>query len=200
MAVLKKAALGPEPDPEIFLAVGMITKPHGIKGEVKIVPYAGGPEDFKFFKTLLVSLPDRSRGLAGKKMAADFIGREIAVVGARAQASNALVFLDVISDRSAAESVAGLEVWTRREYLPDQVADEFYWHDLVGHAVRTEEGREIGTVKGLMETGAHGVLVVRSPHGKEYLIPALPEFWKKADDQTGVLIVLTVPGLLEMND
>jgi len=200
MAGRNKVAIGPGPDPEIFLAVGTITKPHGIKGEVKIVPYAGVPEDFKHFRTLVLTRPARPQALALTNSALAFIGREIAVVAARAQASNALVLLSGIIDRSGAVLLAGLEAWTRREFLPVAVADAFYWHDTVGRAVHTEDGREIGTVQGLMATGAHGILVVSGPRGKEYLIPALPAFWKRVDGADGALIVVPVPGLLEMND
>lgn len=200
MAVRNKTATAPGVDPEIHIAVGTVTKAHGIKGEVKIVPYAGVPEDFRHYRTLVLILPQRSHALAGSKSTLEFIGREIAVVATRVQASNALVQLAGISDRSGAEALAGLEAWTRREYLPAAVADKFYWHDLAGYAVRTEDGQEIGTVQGLMTTGGHGILVVRGPRGKEYLIPALPEFWRKVAGQAGVLIVMPVPGLLEMND
>ena len=118
----------------------------------------------------------------------------------RVQAANALICLAEIRDRSGSEQVVGCDVWTRREYLPPLADDEFYWHDTIGKVARTDDGQEIGTVTSLMATGAHDILVVRSRQGKEYLIPALRQFWVGIDAETGALIVAPAPGLLEIND
>jgi len=169
------------PDPEHFLLVGKIVKPHGIKGELKVLPYSGEPADFGLFPTVFL-VP----------------GGELEVVSARLQGNAALLCLRGVEDRSGAEQLSGRELWTRREYFPALASDEFYWHEMVGSQVFTETGRELGTVTGLLSTGAHDVLAVRSRLGVEYLIPARREFLVETDARAGRVVIAPPPGLLEV--
>jgi len=189
--------LGLSPDQDDFLLVGKITKPHGIQGELKVFPYSGEPADFLPYKTVLLQRPD-SEGFE-IPIEGNHAHREIEVVGVRPQAKIVLVSLHGINNRTAAEESVGLEVWTRKEYLPKLAEDEFFWHDLEGLTVKTTAGTEIGIVKGLLDTGGHDILVVKNTYGKEYLIPAKNEFIKEIDQEAGIIIVSTPPGLLEMN-
>ena len=60
-----------------------------------------------------------------------------------------------------------------RGQLPETREDEFYWSDLIGLQVINADGKRLGEVDHLLETGANDVLVVRGE--REYLIPYLPE-------------------------
>ncbi len=80
-------------------------------------------------------------------------------------------------DRDRAAGLVGSDIAIRREQLPPAGEDEYYWSDLTGLQVVTIEGKPLGTVTRLMETGANDVLVVREPgeQGRERLIPFLRE-------------------------
>ncbi len=67
----------------------------------------------------------------------------------------------------------GSEIAIARAQLPDAAPGEYYWADLVGLEVVTLEGRHLGRVDHLMETGAHDVLVVKGE--QTVLIPYVPE-------------------------
>lgn len=76
-----------------------------------------------------------------------------------------------VDDREHAKSLVGADIAIARAQLPALAGDDYYWGDLVGLLVVTRDGRELGRVTGLMETGANDVLVV---HGeRERLIPFL---------------------------
>ena len=172
---------------EDFVLVGKITKAHGIKGEVKVLAYTNHPEEFQHFPMVL--LVDK----AGNKY------QEFVLSRGRGQGKLAILKLVDIDDRNAAESLAGLEVWVRKEHLTPLEPDEFYWHEMVGLSARTRDGKELGTVSALFSTAAHDVLVITG-RGKEYLVPAKQEFIESIDHDAGTLKIAAVPGLLEIND
>jgi len=174
------------PAGERFVCVGRVARPHGIKGELKVLPY-GELDDFSHF-------PDVWLGNESSP-----VGAPYKVLGQRPQAKTVLVVLAGIGDRSAAELLIGREVWVAEKYLPILAEDEFYWHQLVGLRVIVEGGRALGKVTAIFATGGHDVLVVHGS-GREYLIPARREFMLATDHQAGVLTVADIPGLFDLND
>lgn len=173
-------------DQDNFVLVGKVAKPHGIKGELKIFPYSGQPEDFTFFKEILLSHSDKSEGKA------------FTVTRSRGQGKFAILKLDGVEGRDASESFSGQEVWASKETLPPLEDDEFYWHEMVGLQVVTDAGRQLGTVTSLFASGAQDILVITGT-GQEYLIPAQNEFIVTVDNETNTLVVSLPAGLLEIN-
>lgn len=75
-----------------------------------------------------------------------------------------------VDDRDAAQAWVGVEIAVPRASLPPAGTDTWYWTDLVGCAVENRDGVALGQVTGLMETGAHDVLVTWDGT-RERLIP-----------------------------
>ena len=98
------------------------------------------------------------------------------------------------TDRTGAEARVGAEVWAERDELGEAGEDRHYWGDLQGLPVTTVDGRAVGTVTGLMETGAVDVLVVTGPGG-EVLVPLAP--YVEIDRQAGRIVVDPPEGLLD---
>lgn len=168
--------------PGDFILLGKITKPHGIRGEVKIYPYSGQPENFLDYRKVYIG-PDGER-----------VPYE--VERSRVQGKTVILRLTGCTDRNTAETLVENEVWLDRDDLPELSEDEYYWADLEGKIVRTEEGRELGRVTGMLDSGAHDILSVTGA-GHEYLIPMREEFIVSIDEQEVVLRL--PPGLLEIN-
>ena len=78
-----------------------------------------------------------------------------------------------IDDRDQAQALAGADIAVDRSQLPLLAGDEYYWNDLIGLSVVTRDGKELGQVSGLMQTGANDVLVVSGE--RERLIPFIRE-------------------------
>ena len=83
-----------------------------------------------------------------------------------------------IDDRDIAQKLVGSEIFVSEEALSDLPDGEFYWRDLIGMAVVTDKGYDLGLVSDIMETGANDVLVVKANlkdgfGKKERLIPYL---------------------------
>ncbi|WP_457574766.1 ribosome maturation factor RimM [Desulfolithobacter sp.] len=165
-----------------YVLLGKVTKPHGIRGEIKVYPYSGDPAGLGEYERIWLS------GDSGEKTC-------YRVVRSRIQGRLALLTLGDCTSRDQAESLAGQELWVRRSEMPEVDEDEFYLQDLEGFRV-VEDGREIGRITGILETGAHDILVVRDG-AREYLIPVQSGFIVSiGDDEVEVDLP---PGLLDIN-
>lgn len=167
-----------------YLLVGKITKPHGLRGEVKIYCFSGQPENFLEYKEL--TLCDLKGKLSGP----------IVVTKSRVQGKAAVVKFATIADRTAAESIEGYEVLLLKEHLPQAKPGEYYWHQYQGKELIDKDGSPIGTVKELFSSGAQDILVVTTESG-EVLVPIIDEFI--IDETDDRLVVELPPGLLEIN-
>ncbi len=168
------------------IAVGKVAKAHGIKGELKVYPFSGRPDDFRGYR--LLTLVDPGHGLT----------RSYEVEQCRPLENLVLLQLAGLSGRSAAEGLRGWEVRIARELLPTPEAGTFYWHDLEGLPVISDTGQELGRITSLMATGAHDILVITGAGG-EYLIPVVAECVAGFTSDNKALMVTPPPGLLEMN-
>jgi 16S rRNA processing protein RimM len=139
-----------------LLRVGTVVRAVGLKGYLGVGGSHGG-------------LAEVSRVVLRRAGAEE----ALEVLEARPQGRVWAVRLEGISDRAAAEARVGSEVLAEREELGDAGEGSHYWADLEGLPVVTVEGEAVGTVTGLMETGAVDVLVVTGPRG-ESLIPLAP--------------------------
>jgi 16S rRNA processing protein RimM len=70
----------------------------------------------------------------------------------------------------------------------------FYWHQIVGLRVVTVDGRALGTVKEILETGANDVYLVETDRG-ELLLPAIKDVVKEIAPERGVMVVELLPGM-----
>jgi 16S rRNA processing protein RimM len=85
----------------------------------------------------------------------------------------------------------------RRDQLPETDEGEYYWVDLIGLRVVTDDGAELGTLREIIETGSNDVYVVQGRE-KEYLIPALADVVSSIDLEAGTMTVTPLDGLLDL--
>ena len=170
-----------------YVRVGRVTKPHGIRGEVKIFPYSGEPANFRLFSHLILADPENRQKEKRR------------ILTSRVQGKFAVLLLEGVSGRNESENIAGFEVWAWEDDLPPLAENEFYWHEMVGKKVVCADGRELGVITSLMAGGGHDILIV-SGKGHEFMIPARKEFLVSQDEESGTVVVDLPPGLLEMNN
>lgn len=170
-----------------FVKIGEIVKPHGIRGEVKVYAYSEQPENFQHYKKIVLLEPAGSRP------------ESYNITKYRAQGKLAILQLQGVATREAAENLQGSTVWLKKTDLPQLDPAEYYWHQFIGLQVCTETGRELGKVASLFATKAYDVLVVTGG-GPEYLIPVNEEVIKEIDSRKKRLVITPPPGLLEANE
>ncbi len=160
---------------EKLVAVGRIVKTHGLKGEVKLIPYFEPFEQYEEFKTLHVKPKGEEK-------------TEFLVQRVRYQNKFIILKLEGFENINAAEALLNQEVEISERYLPGLEENEFYWHDLVGLSVYDETGGFLGKVEEIFPTGSNDVLVVRR-EGEELLLPAIREVVLEVELKEGRLKV-----------
>lgn len=171
----------PSPD-EATVAVGEIVGAHSLRGLVRLRPYQFPAPSLTADRRVLLER-------AG-------VRREVRLLSVQAHSRVLLVGLDGVTDRTAAEALAGTVVLVRQRDLPPLAADEFYHHEVVGFAVETEAGEALGTVAETMSTGLHDVWVVRDG-AHEHLIPVIADVVRAIDREAKRIVIAPMPGLLD---
>lgn len=111
------------------------------------------------------------------------------------QGKSLLIKLRGIDTRWDADELQGAVLETPIDEAATLPEGAYYQHQVIGLAVRTTDGRDLGTLADIIETGSNDVYVVRGPDG-ESLIPAIPDIVQDVDMQEGVITVEPLPGLL----
>ncbi|MCA8976539.1 MAG: ribosome maturation factor RimM [Planctomycetes bacterium] len=157
------------------LVVGRVTAVFGVKGEVRVHSLTDPPDNLRKYRPWLL-------GADGE----DWLEHSPSAV--RRHGKGLLARFDGVEDRDRAAALVGRQIAIRRSQLPAADEDEYYWIDLIGLDVVTIDGRALGAVDHLMETGANDVLVVRGE--RERLIPFLREQVVKEVDREARRIVV----------
>jgi 16S rRNA processing protein RimM len=97
--------------------------------------------------------------------------RLVTVIDGKLQGKAVVAQLDGVNDRDQAASFMGWDIYITPDQLPKAAKNEYYWSDLIGLAVETNLGVQLGVVDSLMETGANDVVIVKGD--RERVIPFL---------------------------
>jgi 16S rRNA processing protein RimM len=95
-----------------------------------------------------------------------------------------------------AEKLIGSSVLVKRKNLPPPEEGEYYWFEIIGMDVVTDEGRPLGRVEKILPTGSNDVYLVQGSGG-EWLIPAIEEVIVRVDKNKGQMVIHPIEGLLE---
>ena len=166
------------PEPR-YLAIARISKPWGVRGEMKLEVLTGFPEKLDRLARVYVG-PD-----AAPHQVARF----------RWHSGDLVLQLADVRDRDAADALRGQLVQVAREDAAPLEPGQYYEHQIVGLNVITTEGKELGQVVEVLTTGANDVYVVQGRRG-EVLLPARVEVVRKIDLDAGTMTVTLLPGLL----
>jgi len=169
-----------------LVMIGEVVKPHGIRGEIKVYLFSEKPRNFKQYKEIFLQGPAGGSSEVFK------------VVKSREQGKLAILQLESVGTREAAEDLQGSNIWVNKADLPALDPGEYYWQQLNGLLVVTEAGQEIGRVAKLFKTAAHDIMVVAGL-GHEFMIPVQGNIIKDIDEQGGKIIISPPPGLLDIN-
>ncbi len=172
---------------EIEVVVGRLGKPHGLRGELTV--------------ELRTDEPDRRFALGARLRTeappgGTFAHRVLEVSATRWHQGVLLATFAEIDGRTAAESARG--VLLHADVDPAERPEdpqEFYDHQLVGLAVHDLDGAHLGEVAGLQH-GAQDLLVVRTPDGRDALVPFVTALVPEVDLGARRVVVADRPGLI----
>lgn len=171
------------PWPDDAVEVARIVDAWGIKGGLKVVPYASKPEALFSSKRWFLQPPEQ-RVVPKAAGGASAYPRLLRVVSAKAHGDAIVAMVRDVVDRNGAEALKGARIFVSRSSFPTADDGEYYWVDLLGLDVVNRAGEALGQVADLLDTGAHSVLrLTQEIDGKtqERLIPFVEAYIDQVD-------------------
>lgn len=163
-----------------MMETGKIVNTHGIKGELKVMPWCDYPEFLCEFDTL-------------------YIGNEkkaYTVEGARVHKNMVLLRLSGIDTPEAANMLRNAVVYIDREQV-ELDEGSYFIQDIIGLEVRdADSGKEYGKITDVLQTGANDVYEVKKD-GKTLLVPAIEDVVTEMDIENGVMLIRPLEGLFD---
>ena len=171
-----------------FLPIGKCVGVHGIKGVLKIRSYTESLSLFEAGKVLFCSdvrddVPVLSDNMIPYR-----------IEWSKSHRQGLLLCLKDVSDCNQAERLKGYEFFIQRDSLPDLEEGTYYWTDLIGLSVFTQDETCIGRIEAVVPTGSNDVYVVKDKD-REILIPALESVVLSVDLEAKTMRVNLPEGL-----
>jgi 16S rRNA processing protein RimM len=162
--------------------IGIIVRPHGIKGDVKVMPVTSEPGRFMDLSEAVLIKTDGTKSMVHPD-------------NARMQKGMVLLHLRECNDADGAEALRGSELFVTRENAIPLSEGEYYVKDLIGLKALDENMDLIGTVSDIFPTGANDVYVIKRDGGKDILVPAVAHFVREINAADGYIVFHLEDGL-----
>lgn len=159
-----------------------LLKPHALAGEIETKPLTSFADRLLVGRRLLLSPTVEDR-------------REVTIESVRTKKHNLLIKFEGIDTLEDAVKLRGCLLVLPVAELSELDSNEYYHHELLGMRVVTTDGRDLGAIAEILETGANDVYVVRGEAG-EALIPAIRSVVKSVDVDAALMTIEPMPGLL----
>lgn len=169
---------------ENYLRVGVITSPHGVRGEVKVFPTTDDPNRFKKLKSAYIDM--------GKELI------PVTIAGVKFFKNMVILKFKEYDNINDCEIFRQKDLLVTRDNAVKLDKDENFIIDLIGLKVVTDEGADFGTVKDILQTAANDVYIIEGNDGKEYLFPAIKQCILDVNLEEGTVTVHIMDGLLDL--
>jgi 16S rRNA processing protein RimM len=171
---------------EAMYNVGKIVNTQGIKGELKVLLHTDFPETrFQKGNKLIMQDPARKTEMT------------VEVESGRLQKNVYIVKFVGFNDINQVEKFKGWMIKVSASDLLELEDDQYYYHEIIGCNVVTEEGETLGTITDILTPGANDVWVVTRPVGKPILLPVIDDVILKVDIAAKQIQVYIMEGLID---
>jgi len=165
----------------VYLAVGLLRRPHGVHGEILMEVYTDFPERLEDGTTVFLGAKHKPATI-----------RHI-----RHHNEGLLFSFEGVDTPESAGLLRKQLVYVKTATRPALPAGQYYHHQMIGMTVVDDSGNELGRLTEIIQTGANDVYVVLSGTGKELLLPSIKQVVLDVDVESNRMIVHLIPGLLE---
>lgn len=166
---------------EGLLQIGVIANTHGISGEVKVYPTTDDIQRFRKLKHVILDT-----GL--EKM-------DLEVCQVKFFKKMAILKFKEFNNINEVEKYKGKSLYVTRENAVPLQDGEFFIADMIGIAVHTVDGEDLGVLTDVIQTGANDVYVIGKQGEMDLLLPAIKECIREIDIKNGKMTVYLMPGL-----
>ncbi|MGD0275579.1 MAG: ribosome maturation factor RimM [Syntrophales bacterium] len=164
-----------------FIEIGRISRPQGLKGQLKGVFYLQSPDLLGAIEDVVLRM-DRGPENTYRVISMKFAGRGF------------IMGLEGIGDRSSAEKLIGAKILIPADKLPPLPDGEYYWRDLIGMTIVTEDDQILGRISGIFPTGGNDVFICEGAD-REILLPVIDDVIRRIDISRHTVIVRLLEGL-----
>lgn len=172
---------------EKLFTVGKIVNTHGIRGEIKVVPHTDFAEQRFASKSELFIVPAKG----GTPL-------PVTVETSRFHKNMYIIKLKEFNGINEVEKFKDNLLKISKDLQEELPENEYYFHEIIGCRVVTDDepAEELGTITEILTPGANDVWVVKSPTGKEILLPSIPDVVLDVDKNAKLVRVHLMEGLL----
>ena len=158
-----------------YLLIGEITRPQGVRGEMRVRPYTDDPMRFEDLDEVYVKRGDKyeARGITFVRLNSD---------------DGVIIRRDGVGDANAVEALRGEKLYVDREHAVELPEDADFIVDLIGCRVTDDEGNDYGKITDVMQPGGNDVYVISGKRG-EVLVPALKSVVISVDTKAGEMLL-----------
>ncbi len=164
---------------ENLLEIGQIVNTHGLRGDVKVMPWCDDPEIFHELAYVLID------------------GEEYEIQKSSLHKNAVLLKLKGIDHINDAENYRNKVLTIPREELGELPEGTYYICDLLGCSVETVDGRNLGKICDIIKTGSNDVYVVEDITKKQVLIPVIDEVIKSVSIDERRIVIEPLKGLID---
>ncbi len=167
-----------------LLEVGKIINTHGLRGEVKVAAWTDYPEVFEDIEYVYVKKKDAYERLD--------------ISNIKYQRSNLIVKFSQIKDIDEAQRYKNFILYAERVQLGKLPEGAHYIADLIGLEVVTKEGKSVGTIADVINTGGSDIYDIKREGQKNLMIPVIDEVVLNIDVEGGRVTVNMMDGLEDL--
>lgn len=167
-----------------LLEVGKIVNTHGLRGEVKVVPWTDYPEVFEDIETVYI------------KKKSDYERLDIA--GIKYQKNNLIIRFAQLKDINEAEKYKNRVLYAERTSLGELPEGVYYIADLIGLDVVKEDGEKVGVISDVFNTGSNDIYEVKREGQKNLLLPVIDDVVLNIDIENEKVTVRMMEGLEDL--
>lgn len=165
--------------------VGKIVNTHGIRGEVRVISRTDFAEErYKIGNVLYIFMENKPPV-------------EVKVASHRVHKSFDLLTFEGYDNINLVEPFKGAMIKIPETQLQPLNEGEYYFHEIIGCTVVTEDGEPIGEIKEILTPGANDVWVVKRKKGGDVLIPYIDDVVKQVDIENKTITIHVMEGLLD---
>lgn len=171
---------------ENWYTVGIIVNTHGIKGDLKVLSKTDFPQRFAPGSVLMMVAEDENESMP------------VTIASSRAHKSMYIVKLKGFGSINEVEQYKGWTLKVSEEQQGELEEGQYYYHEIIGCRVVTEDGEELGAISEILSPGANDVWVVERPKGagKPILLPVIDEVVRSVDVKGKNVTVSLMEGLI----
>jgi 16S rRNA processing protein RimM len=155
------------------VVVGRFGRAHGVRGDITVISFTDPPHNILDYQPWLIEKNGE--------------WQPVIIASTKLHNQDIIAHIKGCDDRDIAKKYTNAEIAVPLDALPKLDGEEFYWSELIGLHVINQEGKALGEVIEILETGANDVLVVKGD--TEHLVPYTNAVVLKVDIAANQILV-----------